>query len=177
MILFQYRGKKLRKKYEYDLQKIINDNYEKIYKYCYWHMKDPYIAQDITQDVFMNFIIKCNEGNTVTNIDSYIYQSAKNRCLDVQKNMSSHWEEISENETDKKMLQKYETVLDKIVLDNAIMQLSDIEKEILLLRYSQEMKIVDIAKVLEMNRFKVQYRIMEALKKLKLILEREEYEF
>lgn len=31
----------------------LQDQYDKIYKYCYFKVKDKYIAEDITQETFL----------------------------------------------------------------------------------------------------------------------------
>ena len=52
--------KKLVKKLIFDegeIETLIQENYKCIYRYCFYHVRNREVAQDITQDVFLKFIM------------------------------------------------------------------------------------------------------------------------
>lgn len=150
-----------------NLQKIITENYEKIYRYCYWQMRDKYLAQDITQEVFLAFISKYNKGLVIREMNAYLFISARNKCIDAKKSKSVTWIELTDSKEDFASKQAFDSVLNKVMLDEALSQLSVEEQELLTLRFSQDLKMGEIAEIMGMSRFNVRYRMKVALMKLK----------
>lgn len=148
------------------IEEIILSYYEKIYKYCYWRLKNPHMAQDVTQETFLRFIKYYDESIGIKNINAYIYRIAGNECVNAIKKENRGYGQIVEIEdiTAEGMM---ESVLDKVIVENALDSLNEEEQEVIRLRYSQNLTIKEIAKVMETNYFHVQYCIKAALKKLK----------
>ena len=64
----------------------IEEQYDKIYRYCYFKLYDKQSAQDITQEAFLRFY---RQG---LNLDRnkqlpYFYKIAKNLCVDSLRKM------------------------------------------------------------------------------------------
>ena len=59
----------------------IEEQYDKIYRYCYFKLYDKQLAQDITQETFLQFY---RQGlNLGRNKElPYLYTIAKNLCID-----------------------------------------------------------------------------------------------
>lgn len=56
--------KKLVKKLIFDegeIETLIQENYKCIYRYCFYHVRNREVAQDITQDVFVNALLGCHD--------------------------------------------------------------------------------------------------------------------
>ena len=66
-----------------------------------------------------------------------------------------------------------ETAIEKMALDAALEQLPQEVREIIVLRYTNEMKVTDIAKITGMSRFAVHRKLKEGLVLLKRALEGE----
>lgn len=59
----------------------IEEQYDKIYRYCYFKLHDPQLAQDITQETFLRFYrqeLSLDKGRELP----YLYTIAKNLCID-----------------------------------------------------------------------------------------------
>jgi len=59
----------------------IHDQYDKIYKYCYFKVKDKQTAEDLTQETFLRYFSQksyINKGKPL----AYLYTIAKNLCID-----------------------------------------------------------------------------------------------
>lgn len=59
----------------------IEEQYDKIYRYCYFKLYDKQLAQDITQETFLRFFRQdlCLDSNKEL---PYLYTIAKNLCVD-----------------------------------------------------------------------------------------------
>ena len=74
----------------------IEEQYDKIYRYCYFKLYDTQLAQDITQETFLRFY---RQGLTLDNDKElpYLYTIAKNLCIDhFRKRTVESLEEITE---------------------------------------------------------------------------------
>jgi len=151
------------------VEDIVTEYYEKIYKYCYWQIKDEFKAQDITHEIFLCFIEQCNKNVKINNINAYIYTIARNKCIDALKDKKNFWLELDDLE-DINTNSLFDTVLNRITLEKAMEHLKDDEKEIMILKYSQCLTIKEIARIMNMTSFNVQYKVKISLKKLKKII-------
>ena len=64
-----------------DKAKEIRNQYDKIYRYCYFKLQKREIAEDITQETFLHFLESKdyhNEGKAL----QYLYTIARNLCID-----------------------------------------------------------------------------------------------
>ena len=55
----------------------IEENYNKIYKYCFFHVHDRILAEDLTQETFLRALPRGMEGEL-----PYLYTVAGNLCTD-----------------------------------------------------------------------------------------------
>ncbi|MGL5677818.1 MAG: RNA polymerase sigma factor, partial [Cellulosilyticaceae bacterium] len=59
----------------------LEDQYDKIYKYCYFKVKIKEIAEDLTQETFLKYFAQnayISRGKPL----AYLYTIAKNQCTD-----------------------------------------------------------------------------------------------
>ena len=59
----------------------IEEQYDKIYRYCYFRLHDRQLAQDITQETFLRFYgqsLSLDKGKELP----YLYTVARNLCID-----------------------------------------------------------------------------------------------
>lgn len=140
----------------------IEEQYDKLFKYCYMKTRDFHIAEDITQETFLRFFENHKYKETGKQM-AYLYKIASNLCVDYFRNKPTI--ELDENIVDesKNIKPKY--------IEEALDKLSEEEKELLFLRYTNDEAIKDIAKQFNVSRFVINRRINKALKHL-----REEYE-
>ena len=60
----------------------IEEQYDKIYRYCYFKLSNQQLAEDITQETFLRFL----ESNTYYEKGKklrYLYTIAHNLCVDI----------------------------------------------------------------------------------------------
>lgn len=142
----------------------LEEQYEKIFKYCYMKVLDKHVAEDLTQETFLRFL-KANSYKELGKQISYLYTIARNLCMDYFRQKPSL--ELDDNLPDP----KYDKP--KTYIEDALDKLSDEDKELLFLRYTNNESINDIAKHYKVSRFVINRRIKKALERLKEVYENE----
>ena len=165
----------------------IEEQYDKIYRYCYFKLGQQSIAEDITQEAFLRFWESAsyrNEGKAL----HYLYTIARNLCVDEYrkqgrekcisnifrgKESEINIEEIREDKADIGNLE--EQLLTKIVLKQALEELSELDRELILLRFVNQVPINVISKLTGLSRFAVYRRINNGVALLKRNLRGEDF--
>lgn len=147
----------------------LQDQYDKIYKYCYFKVKNKDMAEDLTQETFLKYFSQnsyISHGKPL----AYLYTIAKNQCIDYfrQRQTVPLEEDLpSENEEN--------AILTNLAVRQAVDSLSPELAEIILLRFGSELAINEIAAVLMISRFAVYRKMNLALKELKQMLREEDF--
>ena len=141
----------------------IEEQYDKIYRYCYFKMYDDQIAQDITQETFLRFY---KQGLNLGGDKElpYLYTIAKNLCIDhFRRRTTESLEEITEEVID----DPTEDLISNLTLRMTISKLPEDEQELIFLRYVNEVSITTICKITGLSRFAVYRKLSKSLKWLK----------
>ncbi len=146
----------------------LEEQYEKIYTFCYFKVKNTELAEDITQETFLKYFDSAQYLEKGKKL-AFLYTIARNLCIDHFRKPSARndihclFDDRSDN---------IETVL---TVQTAVSMLSADDQEIVLLRFSNELRIGEIAEYLGISRFAV-YRKLDAIKKkLKTTLKEEDF--
>jgi RNA polymerase sigma-70 factor (ECF subfamily) len=147
----------------------LNEHYDKIYKYCYFKVKNKDVAEDLTQEAFLRYFSQTSYIDRGKQL-AYLYTIAKNLCMDYfRKNPTVPYDE---NTTE---VYEIPSVERRLVVKQAVDQLSDDLQEIIMLRFSNELSIGEIASFLNISRYSVYRKLNIALKQLKGKLREEDY--
>ena len=147
----------------------IEEQYDKIYRYCYFKLYDKQLAQDITQEAFLRFYrqgLSFDNGSELP----YLYTIAKNLCIDEFRKQTVDRIEKLENEATYDPAEEW---IDTLVLRSVVSRLPSDEQELLFLRYVNELPITSICKITGLSRFAVYRRLSKSLKWLKEELKKE----
>ena len=148
---------------------VIEEQYDKIYRYCYFKLYDKQLAQDITQEAFLRFYrqgLSFDNGRELP----YLYTIAKNLCIDEFRKQPAGNIEEAANEA---AVDPSEGWLDTLVLRAVVSQLPSDEQELLFLRYVNELPITSICEITGLSRFAVYRRLSKSLEWLKEELKKE----
>lgn len=146
-----------------------DEQYEKIYRYCYFKLHHQQMAEDITQETFLRFLENsnyCEKGQKIR----YLYTIAHNLCVDTYR---AKQEELLEDELLTE--DKEDEILTGIAVKEAVSRLAKEEQELLLLRYVNEVPVSDICSILKISRFAIYRKNLKILRKLKDILGEEDF--
>lgn len=148
------------------LDKLVRRYYDKIYAYCHHHIQDKQIAEDICQETFYRALAHIEEYKHYDKFQNYLYVIAGNQCKDFYKKKKPiYMDDISEKE------ETTESFEEAVTMKELVQRLPMELKEVIVLRFYQELKYQDIAKILHCSSSLVKYRVQKALDLL-----REEWE-
>ena len=147
----------------------INDQYDKIFRYCYYKIHNRDIAEDLTQDTFLRFLESPHYRDIGKELH-YLYTIAGNLCKDAFHRRTA--EELDEKIADDKDYEDF--ILTNVALGNAIKNLPEEDKEIIILRYINDVPIGVLGELFGMSRFRMSRRIKGILRHLRQTLDREE---
>ncbi len=149
------------------------EQYDKIYRFCYFKLHNRELAEDITQETFLKYLEKYRFSSSETAL-KYLYTIAGHLCVDeFRKSAAVSLEEYTEKNT--AVSSGEETLLTTLALRKALQELSEEEQELLLLKYVNEVPTGVIAKLFGISRFALRRRLLAALKKLKTRLRKEDF--
>ena len=141
----------------------IKEQYDKIYRYCYFKMYDDQIAQEITQETFLRFYKQGLNLGSDKELP-YLYTIAKNLCIDhFRRRTTESLEEITEEVID----DPTEDLISNLTLRMIMSKLPEDEQELIFLRYVNEVSITTICKITGLSRFAVYRKLSKSLKWLK----------
>ncbi|MEI6462660.1 MAG: RNA polymerase sigma factor [bacterium] len=158
-----------------DLEEVFVALNEQIYRYIFvrcGYRKE--LAEDITQDVFIKVWNKRDLfDQSKSSLKNWIYIVARNTLIDFQRTTKNE-ESINEEEQDlgiNNSLENTESSLMMEVVKNGLVKLSEQDKEIITLRYIQDLDIKDISKIIGKNYIATKVMLHRAMGKLKKIVE------
>ena len=139
--------------------------YDKLYRYCYFKLKDRQLAEDVTQETFLRWLDSGKRGT-----EGYLYTIARNLCID-------HWrkKQTEALPEDLALPGPEEEVILRTDLQRALDTLAEEDRELLLLRCVNEVPVGAVAKLLGVSRFAVYRRTERCLKQLRDILGKENW--
>jgi len=134
----------------------IEQQYDNIYRYCYFKLRHAQTAEDITQETFLRYWDRYHPMPTALAI-RYLYIIAKNLCIDEYRKQTSL-------PLDEPIMQpsEEEQILTHLTVQTALSKLSNQEQELLLLRYVNEVPIGTLAALLGISRFAVYRKLRTA---------------
>ena len=164
---------------------LIQNQYEKIYRYCYFKLHNRELAEDITQETFLRYLEKYRFTSPETAL-KYLYTIAGHLCIDefrkpevlsleepVRKNaaaVSGQTADLPLSETIG-VPSKEDSLLTALALQKALRELTAKEQELLLLRYVNETPVSVMAGLFGISRFALRRKLLAAAAKLRKKLE------
>lgn len=153
---------------------------DKIYKYFYWQVKDPYIAEDFTGEVFTRLWKNWKRFKPDFS-QAFLYKVARNMLIDYFRKNKNR-KEISLETSIEEGIEPYydEDLIEKIQNDNdisdlhrAINSLPENLREVVILRFIEELSAREVGEILNITEVNVRVLQYRGLQKLKEFLKNE----
>ncbi|WP_040210166.1 RNA polymerase sigma factor [Clostridium polynesiense] len=152
---------------------ILVNKYElMVLKYVYSFLKDKEASEDITQEVFITVYNKLYTYNSRYKFSNWIIQIAKNKCIDYVRKYRRVYEANLEDvhELKSKAPQPEEQAefneTRRMIL-SFLDTLGETDRQILLLRYTQEITFLDISEIMDISESAVKRRFYKCRDKFK----------
>ena len=163
---------------EQQLEHLIKNHTENLLRIAYYYTKNAQSAEDIVQDVFITFHFKANyveQGE----LGAYLAKMTINKSKDYLKSWTYRTHVLKDKfEIFKRTTQEKELVTrqEQQLIEQAILALPLKWREPIMYFYFEEMKIKDIADLLEIPESTVKTRLKKAKQLLKNELANEDWE-
>lgn len=150
------------------VDELIGMYYAEILRYCLWHAPNRSLAEDAAQETFLKAVRYFDRYTHRGRFRAFLYQIAANTCSDMRRKARNRDVSLEETEMD---FAYAEPGFEEVRSDMALRQLTDAlpaeHREIILLRFGQDLTMREIAEVTGLPLRTVQSRLRSALKKLK----------
>ncbi|TCS96783.1 RNA polymerase sigma factor [Hazenella coriacea] len=138
-------------------------------------LQDPNKAEDVVQEVFIRLIRQLQQGKIPHRVKPWMYRVAINLCRDYWKSASYRSEQQrldlpERREQSPSVIEIYEHQETRKEVLSSLSKLTQREREIIILRFYQELKLQEIAEVLSLTLSTTKTHLYKALKKLKVDL-------
>ncbi len=162
---------------EGEFEKIYDDFAPKIFKFCYFRVSSREEAEDIASMVFMRAWDHINTGKDVSNLQGFLFRIATNLVIDYYRNHKERKDiSIDDPRTNRDIPDKHDMTehIDRDLLVEDIRRKIDVlpesYREIIILRYINDLTIGEIAKILETSENNISVRLYRAIDKLKAMV-------
>ena len=146
----------------------IEQQYDKLLRYCTMKLHHTALAEDITQEAFLRFW-ESRDRRPGGREMAYLYTIARNLCTDYfRKHREVLWEDLPPQAEEKfSAADSAAGVVDRLSIETALATLTDQAREAVVLRYGAELSVTEVGEVMGLSRFAVRRRLTEAMKGLR----------
>jgi len=147
-------------------------HYSGLMRFIMAYCRDKAIAEDIVQDTFMKLLSLRVRLGLVTNIKSYLYSIALNRCRDIKRADRDNTS-LLDNETADVSIES-DRVDDKIdvgILNRLAERLPNMQREVLLLRIWSNLSFREVSDVLHISENSAKVNYFYAITSLRKMIE------
>ena len=159
------------------LQAIIHEHNDYLLQLSYLYVKDWEAAEDIVQDVFINYWIKSEQFQAQSSMRTYLTRMAINRCKDYLKSWRYRTQTLT-NIFPGKIELKNQLIMqdEQLIVADAVLTLPIQFREVIILYYFEELTIREIAKIIYTSESTIKYRLKIAKGRLKKKLATQQWE-
>lgn len=156
----------MNKKFEKLLIQFITENKENMYRLAFSYVKNAENALDIVQDTIHKALISSESLKSDSSIKSWLYKILVNTSIDfLRKHKRIQF-------VDDKTLELHsptgEDIYSDLDLEKALEELPQAFRTVIVLRYFEDLKIDEIAEVMNENISTVKTRLYQGLRKLRI---------
>jgi len=153
---------------------------DKIYKYFYWQTHDPYLSEDFTGEVFVR-VWKNWKRFKPDFSQAWLYRIARNFLIDYWRKNKDRKETSLEASVEAGIEPSYdEDLIERIQTDNEIKRLREAIsllpenlKEVVILRFIEELSAKEVGEILNLTEVNVRVLQHRALQKLREVIKYE----
>lgn len=155
------------------ISELITEYGDSILRMCYVYLKDYHLAEDVTQETFIQVYNNYESFQQQSSIKTWIIRIAINLC---KNQMRTKWFSVMREEEFPILsyAEDYDGIIDREQLITEIGNLRPKYREVVLLFYYQELSIREIAELLDKKESTIKVRLKRAREQLKQAL-KEDY--
>ena len=151
------------------IEKLLIENYEKYYRLAFSYVHNEADAMDIVQEGAYKAMLKWESLEREDFAATWIYRIMLNEIFSMLRKRTRNEESMADPDCLEEI--PAETPADSLSLREALDRLPPKEKALVELRYFEDLKLEEIAEVLDENLSTVKSRLYRTLRKLRIALE------
>ncbi len=159
--------------YNIQFSKVYEEHSDAIFRYCYFKLSDRDRALDLLQDTFVKVWQYIKGGHTVGNVKALLYMTARNLIIDEYRKKKMHSLEKLQEEgwepSEEDYVENLENRLDAVRAVELIQKIPDKYREVIFMRYVQDLSIKEISSLVGESENAVSVRIHRGLAKMKTL--------
>lgn len=157
------------------LDELVEMYYPAILRYCMWHTPDAESAQDAAQETFLKLVRFIDRYEHRGQFRPFLYRIAANACIDILRRDHTALPLSEPLATDSSASVVYtesgfQQAEDRQQLMSAFACLDDEKRELVLLRYGQELPLQEIAAITGLPLRTVQTKLRRAMQRMRRTL-------
>lgn len=168
------------------VEEFVRKYYPVILKYCRYHTSNVQNAEDLTQETFERFFASLPRYQHKGKTANYLYVIAGNLCRDTWRHpgeLPLEWNEgqsgdcanlPGDSDFPNTAANPMEAAEERLLVEQALGRLPEELREVIILYYFQNLKLKEIAKILQIGLPLVKYRMRRAKELLKIYLGEED---
>ena len=155
-----------------DLIANYNEFVDQIFRFIYLKTSNRETAEDLTSDCFMS-AIKYMQVNRVDNVRAFLYKIARNKVIDYyrEKGRVIYSDEVVMEHEGEDDYDSFVNRQDANMVYAAMKHLDDGDREILTMRYIEDLPVAEIGEAIGKNAVATRVQIFRALRRMRSILE------
>ena len=139
----------------------------KVYSKCLSLLKEEALANDATQDIFMKIFLNLSRFEEKSKFSTWVYSITYNYCIDFlrkrKKEQGLFSDEMDETPDVAEEVPDYKLLEIEVErLKNVLEQIPPGDKEVLLMKYREELSVREIAEVLDKTESAIKMKIKRA---------------
>ena len=153
----------------------LKEQYDRIYQYLYFRLRDRQAAEDLTQEAFLRFLTSRTYRDENKQLQ-YLYTIARNLCNQYYRDRTVTYslDETEDHSSTKEPAEGFEqSLLQQICLREALQKLAPDEREMLFLRYVNDVPVPVMSRLYSISRFAMYRKLKSILKKMRSEMEKE----
>ncbi len=147
----------------------LEEQYDRIFRYLYFHLHDRHTAEDLTQETFLRFL-KSRTYRDENRQLQYLYTIARNLYHQHYRDQAIIY--TLEEKVDISVSEDFEQpLIEEITLREALQKISPEERDLLFLRYVNDVPVSVISGMYKISRFAMYRKLKKILKRIRSELE------
>ena len=144
-----------------------------VHRFCYNYIKNENDAEELTQAIFLKVYHNIVNFKFDSKFKTWLYRIAVNQCADLYNKKKKQLKLKKEMMEYRNEVTPKETHADKLTLQDDISsylhKMPDAEREILILRFYEDLKVKEISEALDISLSAAKMRLSRAIEHFKII--------
>lgn len=150
-------------------EELIKRYYTSILRYCRWHCSSLEKAEDLTQETFYKLFKYLSGYKGKKKFKAYLYVIANRLCIDESRKIPLF--PLADEENIVSERNEILRIEDKAEVNSLLNILTEEQRQVIILRFGEQLSFEEIAKVMGCNMRTAQSRVRNALKIMRKELE------